>query len=586
MSKYFLDIASSVTGHAWLDALDLEGNELAGRLQQQFGASSTVARLLAAQGVTEPQFYSYLDPKLRDLLPNPKSFKDMELALDCIIEAIEGKVKIAIYGDYDVDGACSAALMKLFLTHLGAECLIYIPQRLEEGYGLNNQAMQHLQQLGCGLVIAVDCGTNDGAAMQGISGLKLVVLDHHKVAKLNEHAIAIVNPSRPDDNSGCAQLCAAGVVFITLVGLATRLRARYKIPDLLGYLDLVALATICDLVPLIGVNRAFVVGGLKIARTLSNVGIKALAKAAMLVEPLNAYHFSYILGPSINAAGRIADASLGAQLLCCNSAQQAEEWALSLRETNKQRQQLETEAQTSLIFALHNKYEGRELAPALIEMGDWHAGLVGLLAGRLKDKYLRPVIILSKKPDGTAVGSARSIRGVDIGALIAQAVEAGLLLRGGGHAMAAGLTIEQDKLEAFSTWLCQQISEKIGQFHTQPILKITSLISARGATEELCREIEKAGPYGAGNMQPIFALRAHKIVYIKPMGSAHLTLTLQDNSEAKLKAIAFNVIDGPLGQFLLNNLGNNIHIAGNLRLNSYRNFSSPQLNIIDAAPAF
>lgn len=317
---------------------------------------------------------------------------------------------------------------------------------------------------------------------------------------------------------------------------------------------------------------------------MGNCGLQALAKAATITQPLDAHHFAYILGPYINAAGRIADASLGAKLLCCNSTEQAETWALSLRETNRQRQQLELAEQTSLIFALHNKYEGKELAPALVEMGDWHIGLVGLLAGRLKDRYMRPVIVFSKKPDGTAVGSARSVRGIDIGALIERAVAAGLVLKGGGHAMAAGLNIKQEKLETFANWLCQQITKTIGQFHSQPILKIVSLISARGAGEDLCKEIEKAGPYGAGNPKPIFALRAHKIAYVKPMGTAHLTLSLEDNSRAKLKAVAFNAIDTPLGQFLLNNLGNDVHIAGNLQLNSYRNVTSPQLTIIDAAP--
>lgn len=583
LREFFLNVSASVTGQAWLDALDTVRCEHAACLEQKFGVSSMLARLLAARGVDEAQFYNYLEPRLRDSLPDPHSFKDMNRVLERIIAAIDAGEKIAIYGDYDVDGACAASIMYRFLRAMGCEALIYIPHRLNEGYGLNREALQSLSAAGHSLIIAVDCGTNDGAAMAGLQGFDLIVLDHHKASALNDLAYGVVNPNRQDDNSGCYYLCAAGVVFVTLVGLTAQLRASRPVPDLFSYLDLVALATVCDIVPLLGANRAFVVAGVKIARKFSNCGMAALAKVAQINEPLTTYHFGYVLGPYINAAGRIADSNLGAQLLCCDEPGKAEELARALQHTNMQRQKMEKIELENIIFSLQSKFETEKLAEIIVEIGDWHAGIVGLLAGRLKDKYMRPAIILSKKPDGTAVGSARSIRGVDIGDLINRAAQLGLVIKGGGHAMAAGLTIEQGKLAEFANWICYEIRTKIGQFYEKPIVKVEAAISARGANAALCAELEKAGPYGAGNPQPVLALVAHKITHIRPMGEKHLSLTLQDRSGANLKAVAFNILGPPLGQFLLDNLGNQLHLVGHLRLNHYRNMRFAQFTIIDAA---
>lgn len=595
MDKFFLNIDNSVTGQSWLDALDFSARGQSAQWQQKFGFSSVLANILAARGVEEANLYSYLEPKLRELLPEPNSFKDMDKALLRIIAAIEGQEKIIIYGDYDVDGACASALMWRFLQAIGTSCSIHIPHRIKEGYGLNAEVLQRLECEGYSLIIAVDCGTNDGAAMAELkAGVDLIIFDHHKESMLNEHAYAIVNPSQASDNTGCFYLCAAGVVFIALVGLASRLRDKRPVPNMLSFLDLVALATICDIVPLVGVNRAFITAGLKVARKFANCGIQALAKIAKINEPLSTYHFGYVLGPYINAAGRIDDSSLGVKLLCCDNIKEAEVAALHLQAINKQRQEMERSELDNLVFALHSKFEKQDLAPAIVEMGEWHAGIVGLLAGRLKDRYKRPVIILTKKPNvtaagsavgavATAVGSARAIKGIDIGDLINRGVAQGLVLKGGGHAMAAGLTIEQDKVPAFTTWLCEEIRMKCGEFYEREVLKIDAAISARGANELLCAEIEKAGPYGAGNHRPVFVLSAHKISFTRNIGEKHMAVSLQDNSGYKLKAVAFNVVDSPLGNFLQENVGNAVHVAGYLSLHSYRNTRYAQLTIIDAA---
>lgn len=531
----------------------------------------------------------FVDPTLRNLMPDPATLNDMDNAAGRIADAIERRETVAIFGDYDVDGACSSALMARFLKHYGVQHSIYIPDRIFEGYGPNPDAMRELAAKGASLIVTVDCGTNSAPSITAArqAGADVVVLDHHQVGgDLPEDAVAIVNPNREDDISQQGHLCAAGVVFLTLVQVAKILRARGKgpAPDLLSMLDLVALATVCDVVPLKGVNRAFVVKGLLVARGQSNVGLAALARIARIGEPLNAFHLGYLIGPRINAGGRIGDAGLGARLLTLDDPAMADRIAMELDRLNQERQAMEAEMLMEAEAEASLEISGGAGASVIVTASDrWHPGIVGLLASRLKEKARRPAFAIAFNANGVGSGSGRSISGLDLGKLVRGAVEKGLLVKGGGHAMAAGITIERGNLGALRAYLEEEAADIVSRLRENRSLSIDGALAASGATVALYEALQKAGPYGSAHPQPLLALPHHVLADVRGVGRDHVRVTLRGADGKRVNAIAFRAAEGDLGRFLFNNIGRSVHVAGNLSLNHWNGSVSPQIQILDAA---
>ncbi|WP_208541378.1 MULTISPECIES: single-stranded-DNA-specific exonuclease RecJ [Bartonella] len=586
---YCLNVKSSACDQAWVDPLNIQGINNARAISQKFGFPDQLARVLAARNVDESEAVSFINPTLRNLLPNPESFTDMQCAAERLVKAIMNREKIAVFGDYDVDGACSSALLARFLRYFGIIVKIYIPDRIVEGYGPNEQAMKMLAQEGASLIITVDCGANSPDAIKAarLAGADVVVLDHHQMSDVHQEAVALVNPNRPDDFSEQGHLCAAGIVFVTLVWVNHLLRKQKwteTVPDLLSMLDLVALATVCDVVPLRGVNRAFVVKGLQVARSMHNVGIAALAKVARIGEPINSFHLGFLLGPRINAGGRIGDQALGARLLSCDNRDEADKMAEQLNKLNQERQEMEAIQLAQAEAYIDSVHHDKEMSSSLVvACQEWHPGIVGILASRLKERFFCPVFVIALKADGSGTGSGRSISGVDLGALVHEAVTLNLLEKGGGHSMAAGITIQSTKVEAFREWLEEKVSLVVSQLRAKKSLSIDGFLSASGANKDLFDMIEKAGPFGSENATPVFVLPSHRLVSVCEVGKGHLRLFVSDLEGKKLQGIAFHAVGTSLGNFLSENVGETIHVAGNLSLNYWNGTIKPQLRVIDAA---
>ncbi|SFI93346.1 exonuclease RecJ [Phyllobacterium sp. CL33Tsu] len=592
-ARLFLGVEKSATGLKWVDRLAQREANIALAMAQNHGFPDIVTRVLAGRGVGLDEAVAFMDPTLKSLMPDPTSLTDMEIAAARIARAIAGREKVAIFGDYDVDGAASSAILSRFLSHYGIANRIYIPDRIFEGYGPNPAAMQELAQQ-ASLIVTVDCGTNSAAAIEAAkaAGADVVVLDHHQLGgALPAAALAVVNPNREDDLSGQGHLCAAGVVFLTLVQTLRAMRelgvgASAPPFDLLSLLDLAALATVCDVVPLQGLNRAFVVKGILVARAQQNVGLAALARVARIGEPLNAFHFAYLIGPRINAGGRIGDAGLGARLLTLDDPNEALRIAEELNRLNQERQAMETamleqaeaEAMTELSAAA---------GPAIVVTAndDWHPGIVGLIAARLKEKTRRPAFAIAFNANGTGAGSGRSIHGFDLGRLVRGAVEQGFLVKGGGHAMAAGITVERGKLGALRAFFEENAAAMVGELRGNESLEIDGALSAAGATVALHDLMERAGPYGSGHPQPVLVLPHHRLTDAREVGSGHVRATLVSADGSRINAMAFRAVGSPLSDFLFKNLGQTIHVAGNLSLNHWNGSTTTQFRILDAARA-
>lgn len=560
-------------------------------IAQGQGVPDIVARVLAGRGVTAEQAERFLDPTIRDLLPDPASLTDMDKAAIRIAAAVMAREKVAIFGDYDVDGAASSALLKRFLAHFSISSEIYIPDRIFEGYGPNPEAMRELVSRGATLIVTVDCGTNSAASIDAANaaGADVVVLDHHQVGGALPAAHAVVNPNRDDDLSGQGHLCAAGVVFLALVQTAKVLRGRLADatpPDLLSLLDLVALATVCDVVPLTGVNRAFVVKGLQVARQQKNEGMSALARVSRVGEPLSTFHLAYLIGPRINAGGRIGDAALGSRLLATDDPVEARTIAETLDRLNQERQLMEHE-----MLAAARAEADAELAggsgPAIVVTAstNWHPGIVGLLASRLKDHARRPAFAIAFNATGTGTGSGRSVSGFDLGRLVREAADAGLIVKGGGHGMAAGITVERTRLGELRAFFEERAAADVFRLQDEESLTIDGALAAEGATLALLDALEKAGPFGAGHVAPVFALPRHRLADARLVGTNHIRADLQSGSGGRIQAIAFRAVDTVLGDFLFKNRGKTIHVAGSLSGNYWNGNRSVQFRIVDAARA-
>lgn len=578
-------VARSFSGRRW--RLEAGDDALARQLQQELTLSPVLARLLAARGIPVAEAYDYLNPTLKKFLPDPLVLAEMDQAVARVKRALEIGERIAVFGDYDVDGSTSTALMANFLTALGAPPRIYIPDRMTEGYGPSAPAMQALKAEGASLVVTVDCGASGGAAFQAARavGLDVVVLDHHRVESRPD-AVAHVNPNQPSDQSGLTYLCAAGVTFLFLVALNRTLReagffeARSILePDLREHLDLVGLATVCDVVPLVGVNRAFVRQGLGQLSKLSRPGLAALAAVGKSVPPFTAYHLGFVFGPRINAGGRVGRSGLGADLLTARDSQAAEDFALQLDLHNRERQGIEKlilEEAVALATAQDN-------VPFLLVANDgWHPGVVGIVAGRLKERFAKPSFVAGFE-GGMGRGSARSIPGIDIGRMVRTAKELGLIEAGGGHAMAAGFSLMAEQLPGFRKFLEQQFSGTEAAYEEAASLVLDAVSSPAAAGRNLVAEIALAGPYGAGNPEPLLAFPDVRVAFADVVGGAHVKVRLMGGDGAKLDAIAFRAAGTPLGEGLLQSRGRPIHVAGKLRTDDWNGQERVQLQIEDAA---
>lgn len=586
----FLDVERSVTGRRWADRLDPATTRIAQAISQRTELSEILARILAARGVGIDAAEQFLSPTIRDLMPDPSSLTDMDALADRLASAILGREPMALFGDYDVDGAASAALMLRYLRHFGLEPPVHIPDRIFEGYGPNIPAMDRLIEGGARLIITLDCGTtSDGPILHARQrGADVLVIDHHLSDKELPQPTALVNPNRPDDVSGLGYLCAAGVTFMVLVAVNRVLRQRgvTGLPDLMACLDLVALATVCDVVPLKGLNRAFVIRGLEAARRGGNRGIAALALAARVNGPLNPYHLGFMIGPRINAGGRIGDASLGARLLALDDEHEALAIADQLNDLNAERQRIEREAVEEATRVAEAEIGGGEGPPVLIlASANWHAGVVGLVAARLRERFDRPAFAIALGPDGGGTGSGRSIPGVDLGSAVIAAVDAGLIPKGGGHAMAAGVTLAPNQLAGFRAYITGALEGDVHRTRAETRVEIDAALTARGANADFVRDMERAGPFGAGNPQPVFAFPAHRARFPDVVGSGgHVRFTLTSGDGARLKAIAFRAAGHELGDVLLT-AGNDtpLHLAGTLGLDQWQGREEVQFRLLDIA---
>ncbi|MDA8870242.1 single-stranded-DNA-specific exonuclease RecJ [Rhizobiaceae bacterium] len=587
----FLNVERSLTEQRWVQRMTLPQAAQAQAMTDLDRANPILARVLAGRDVMHGGLDAFLAPTLRDLMPDPSVLTDMDAAVARIVAAMERGERVAIFGDYDVDGATSAALLHRFLVPLGVAVEIYIPDRVFEGYGPNPAAIRELVQRNARLIIAVDCGSNSAEALAVAkrAGCDVVVLDHHQIGEGAGEVEALVNPNRDDDLSGLGHLCAAGVVFLTLVALRRALRASGRIgadggPDLRDWLDLVALGTVCDVVPLIGLNRAFVVRGMEAMRAGTNEGIAALARVASVSGTLAPFHLGFVLGPRINAGGRIGDPALGARLLTTEDATEAEALALRLDQLNAERQAMERAMLEQAIDEADAEIGLGDGPPVLVTANEsWHAGVVGLLASRLKDRFRRPAFAIAYDGRGMGTGSGRSISGVDLGGTVRAAVEAGLLVKGGGHAMAAGITIEREKLGAFRSWLEDRLRADVAALSLASRVKVDAALSARGATVELHGELQRAGPFGAGNPQPVFAFPNHTLKDAQTVGANHVRFTLRAPDGGQVQGISFRTADAPLGQALLSRIGERLHFVGTLSADSFRGNERVQLRLIDLA---
>jgi single-stranded-DNA-specific exonuclease len=576
----FLSVETSLTGRRWIGP-DPAQDRLAEGMAQATRLPLPLCRILAARGVAPEEAPAFLAPALRDLLPDPLTLKDMGPAADRVLRAVDRRERVAIFADYDVDGGSSAALLLVWLRFFGMQATLYIPDRIDEGYGPNVPAMQALAATH-DLILCVDCGTLSHEPVAAARGADVVILDHHLALASLPPALAVVNPNRQDEDGTLAHLCAAGVVFLLLVEVNRRLKSQGRqVPDLMALLDLVALATVADVAPLTGVNRAFVRQGLKVMARRERPGLRALADIARMDQAPTSYALGFLLGPRVNAGGRIGQADLGARLLATDNDQEALSLAARLDQLNTDRREI-----TDLVrIEAMAQAEARGLdGPLAWAAGDgWHPGVVGIVAARLKEAANRPSVVIGFDGD-EGKGSARSVPGVDLGQAIQRLADEGLIVKGGGHKMAAGLSLTRAQLAPAMARLEDLLFRQGAATAGGHDLRIDSLLTIGAATVALVEEIENAGPFGAAAPAPRFAF-ADVAVSPRRIGESHLKLTLSDGTGPGLDAIAFGAFDGPLGPALETPGHRRFHVAGKLELNHWNGRTRVQLRLDDAAPA-
>ncbi|MDP9196236.1 MAG: single-stranded-DNA-specific exonuclease RecJ [Pseudomonadota bacterium] len=548
-----------------------------------------VARILVRRGVALEEADSFLNPSLRACLPDPSHLKDMDAAVARLVRAVEGNESVAVFADYDVDGATSAALLARWFRAVGRPLRIYVPDRLKEGYGPNPRAMETLRTEGHSLCVTVDCGTTAFEALDAAArvGLDVIVLDHHLAGEGLPPAVAVVNPNRLDETTPLRQIAAVTVTFLMLVALNRALRqkgffAGRAEPDLLSLLDLVAIGTVCDVMPLTGLNRALVAQGLKVLARRGNAGLAALADLGRLDQAPEAWHAGFVFGPRINAGGRVGGCDTGARLLATDDPVLAGSLARELEDSNALRKEIE-----------HQVYaEALPQAQALVDRGDlhlvvsgqgWHPGVIGIVAGRLKERFRRPASVIAVNDQGVGKASARSVRGIDLGAAILTARRQGLLLAGGGHAMAAGFTVEADRIGALSAFLSAEIATRSSGVVSAAVAEVDGIVSPAGANADMVNALAGLGPFGAGHPEPRLAVPDMRVVRSDMVGAGHVRCMLAGPDGSRLKGIAFRCADTPLGEALLNGRGRVMHLLGQLKMDRFRGADEVQMVVEDGA---
>ena len=582
-----LGVTKSISGLAWEFRPAEDRMILA--LAQKYGIPEIVARSLAARHVTLDNAEEFLRPTLKHHLPNPFTLKDMDKAAKRMASSVLAGEPIGLMGDYDVDGATSTALLKMFLEDCGITTYCYIPDR-EDGYGPNMHKMKEYHQKGCKIVATLDCGMTafDPIEYGTFIGLDVIVLDHHDPEKTLPNAYAVVNPKRLDEpvDHPCRYMAAVGVVFLFIVALKNILRSKgfynnREEPNLIPYLDLVAFGTVCDVVKLQGVNRLFVKSGLTQMRAGNNLGITALSELVGLDEAPTAYHLGYIFGPRINACGRVGKSDIGMRLLSTHDRIEAAALAAELEELNLMRRDIEAAVLQAAIEQVENR---KHALPFIVVQGeDWHQGVVGIVAGRLKDKYNLPVFALSIEGDEVK-GSSRSIPGVDLGTLVMNAIEKGILSRGGGHPMAAGFSLHKENLESFHAYLAENITaDKFDS--NMHILDIDGVLDITGITGELIESLSLLAPFGEANPEPRFVIKDVMLSRVMPLKNGHIACSLTGRGGRYNSAIAFRVADTPLGERLMNARNTYFHVAGFLKQETWKGKTKIQLQIHDMVEA-
>ncbi len=584
MAPAFLNVEKSFTNRRWVSRAYDERQALA--IAQRHGLPDVLAKALSARCVNVETAESFLAPRLREAMPDPSLLKDMDKAVARFVQAIQSGEKISVFGDYDVDGATSSALLIRFARSLGAELRLYIPDRMTEGYGPNEAAMRLLAEEGARLVLCVDCGITAHGPLKVAqeAGLDVIVLDHHAAEPELPPAVAVVNPNRLDETltERLGTLAAVGVTYLFVVAVNRALRASgfyggRAEPDLREWLDLVALGTVCDVVKLTGLNRAYVAQGLKIMEARGNAGIKALAEVAGVAQTMDAFAAGFMLGPRVNAGGRVGQSDTGARLLATDDPEEASRLAEHLHQLNVERRRLEAE-----VLAEAENMIFDEAAPlAFVAADNWHPGVIGIVASRLKDKFHRPSIVIALE-NGTGKGSGRSIGHVDLGAAVIAARQAGLLINGGGHKMAAGLTVARDKIEALHAFLAERIGKQLEAEPFVPTLTVDGLAAVPALDRAFVEKLLALAPFGTGNPEPRFALVECKIIRADVVKEKHVRVILSQGG-ASLTGMAFRAMEGGLGPALLARAGQNVHVAGHLRRDTWNGRDRVQILIDDAA---
>jgi len=558
-------------------------------MAQRLEIDLQLARVLSARGVTPEGAADYLDPKLRSALPDPYVLKDMQHAVERLADAVMGGEQIGVFGDYDVDGTTAAAILHRYFARLGVALAVYLPDRITEGYGPSADAFRSLMKDGANLIVTVDCGAAAHEPIGDVAkeGAEIIVLDHHLMSgPAPAAAFATVNPNRPDDISGLTNLSAAGVAYVTVVAVNRQLRElgffdERPEPDLMQFLDLTALGLVCDVMEMKGLTRVLTAQGLKVLESGQNAGLAALGARAGAKGKSSTYHLGFLLGPRINAAGRIGHARLAFELLTTEDTSRARALADKLHTMNAERQAIEADVQDTALRAIEN--EKLDQDDVLVVAGEgWHPGVIGIVAGRLKEKFDRPAIVIGLE-NGVGKGSGRSITGVDLGTAISAARESGMLINGGGHAMAAGLTIAADALGDFRAQLNESLADDIRRAREAREYRIDAVIDARAVTKSFADLISRAGPFGVGNPEPVFALTDMRVAGVKLVGANHLSVTLESPGGEKVRAIAFRAEGEALGAVI--RAGGRIHAAGKIRADDWRGGDAGQLQIEDAAKA-
>ena len=584
----------SLTGAEWnIVALDSFALRFSDYLYQKYELPNIISPYLSFKGINLDQFDNFFSPKLKNLLPEPFLFKDLEKGVKRLADEVENFRPIGIFGDYDVDGATSAAMISSYLEYCGLKTFIHIPDRFLEGYGPNEKALKGLYQKGAELIITVDCGISSFEPLKAMSSVNidLIVIDHHNPDTTLPPAYAIINPKRIDTHKGYEDLCAAGVTFIFLIGLNRELRQRgffkNKIePDLFSFLDLVALGTVCDVVPLIGINRAFVKQGLSIMKKRENPGIKALCDISKINDAPNTQALGFSLGPRINAGGRIGNSELGVHLLKEKDDVKSIEIATKLDDLNKKRRFITSELESSVVGQIEKMISNNnDLIPsAIVVYGhDYHEGVIGIVAGRMKETYNRPVCIIAIDKNGIGKGSGRSVFGIPLGDIVIDAVKAKILSSGGGHNMAAGFSLKENNIHDFNTFLITKIDQYMKQGIPSVSYIAASVITVAGCTLELADWINNLGPWGIGIEEPKFIISNAKISSLRKFGSnnEHVSFYISDSSSKKLKVKKFNILNSKLNLVFNNFININFNFLGRLNIDTWNNSKSIELMLDD-----